>query len=133
MGSAVFSGQIELVQLMLDRGADVNRANRLGMTPLMIAAIMDREQITRILLHAGAKPNIRGPRDSVALHGAARAGLPSIVKMLLDAGADPSITDRSGFSPLDYATKKEATPAEWVSKPGHKSVVKLLQQAQRQS
>ncbi|KAF4231767.1 hypothetical protein CNMCM6457_005066 [Aspergillus fumigatiaffinis] len=133
MGSAVFSGQIGLVQLMLNRGADVNRANRLGMTPLMIAAITGREQITRILLHAGAKPNIRGPRDSVALHGAARAGLPSIVKMLLDEGADPSITDRSGFSPLDYATKKEATPAEWVSKPGHKSVVKQLQQAQRQS
>ncbi|RHZ43359.1 ankyrin repeat domain-containing protein [Aspergillus thermomutatus] len=133
IGSAVFSGQTELVQLMLDKGADVNRADRLGLTPLMYAATVDREQIARILLHAGANPNIRGPRDGVALHGAARSGLPSIAKLLLDAGADPSITDRSGFSPLDYAMKKEATPAEWVSTPGHESVVKLLQQAQQQS
>ncbi|RHZ47118.1 ankyrin repeat domain-containing protein [Aspergillus thermomutatus] len=133
MNSAVFGGQTELVQLMLENGADVNGADRPGMTPLMYAATIDREQIAQVLLRAGAEPNIRGPRGGVALHGAARSGLPAMAKLLLDAGADPSITDTSGFSPLDYATREEAIRGEWVSTPGHESVVKLLQQAQGRS
>ncbi|GAA4714630.1 Ankyrin repeat [Promicromonospora umidemergens] len=47
------------VQLLISAGADVNRQTTLGSTPLYFAASVDDPDLVRVLLNAGARPQIR--------------------------------------------------------------------------
>ena len=108
----------ELVQLLLDSGASVDRPNSFGKTPLMYAAQFGDAETLRILLAAGADPKaktiaVRGctvlvkQGSRTALHYAAEnAGL-AVMKSLIQAGADVNARDneRSGnpdLWPIDY-------------------------------
>ena len=51
-------GYTDIVQLLLDKGANVNQpANQYDWTPLMIASQKGNDEIVKILLAAGANPN----------------------------------------------------------------------------
>jgi uncharacterized protein YecT (DUF1311 family) len=93
---------------LLSAGADANRANGFGKTPLMVAAHFDRPDSARKLLHAGANVNatthvpadswMTGPKRSgrsALMYAAGNAG-PATIKVLLDAGADPAAKDSDG-------------------------------------
>jgi hypothetical protein len=54
LGKAVDRKQREVVQLLLDFGADPNRADRHGWTPLMIARYRGDEEMAALLLQYGA-------------------------------------------------------------------------------
>lgn len=58
-----------------------------GRTPLMLACADGNEEITKILLTAGANPNARGLDGWTALKAAAWNRRPACVKLLLSAGA----------------------------------------------
>ena len=93
---------------LLSAGADPNRANEFGKTPLMVAAHFDRPDSVRKLLKAGAQVNastspasiawMEAPRISArtALMYAAENASPATIKALLDAGADPTARDSAG-------------------------------------
>ena len=51
---AAMSGDVAKVRQLLADGADVNFANRLGMTALMVAAQWNRLEIVNFLLSKGA-------------------------------------------------------------------------------
>lgn len=53
------AGHIQIVQLLIERGADVNLANSHGETALHAAKTAGHNDIARILLKAGAKSQIR--------------------------------------------------------------------------
>ena len=57
MGAACH-GNKNVVSLLLGAGADVNKADRLNCTPLIYAARNGHEDEVKILLDAGANPNI---------------------------------------------------------------------------
>ena len=57
--SAVDSGNLELVQLLVDRGADPNKPSKDGMTALHSAAGFNRVDLVKYLLAKGAKQNAR--------------------------------------------------------------------------
>jgi len=60
--------------------------------------------LTKILLDAGADPNLDDGHGYTALHAAAGAGNLKVVKLLLDAGADVNATgSSSGWGPLRSA------------------------------
>lgn len=44
----------EIVELLIDGGADVNLANYQGRTPLMVACLMNKPEIIKVLLERGA-------------------------------------------------------------------------------
>lgn len=80
-----------MVQMLLDRGADVNLGTVYGKTALVEASARGHAQIVQMLLDRGADVNKRGEFNPSALNVASKKGHTQIVQMLLDRGAD--ITD----------------------------------------
>lgn len=89
---------VDAVDELLRAGADVNAANRSGITPLMTATAFDAES-TRILerlLEAGAHVNARDDRGQTALMHAAGYNRRAAVTILLARGADAAMRDKLG-------------------------------------
>ena len=56
--------------------------------------------LLRLLLDAGANPNVPGGDDNYTpLHDAADAGHVEIIKLLIERGADKGVRDRTGNIP----------------------------------
>ncbi len=61
--------------------------------------------MTKLLLNAGADPNIQDNKERTPLHHAAQFDCVESIEMLLNAGADQNIKDKEGKIPLHYATE----------------------------
>ena len=85
----------ELVDLLIQRGANPKSTNRYGVTPLSLAAVNGSAAILEKLLGAGVDPNTSMPEGETALMSAARAGNPAALKALIAGGAD--VNARDGF------------------------------------
>lgn len=105
---AYFSGQPEVVKLLLQAGADPTlRDQEYNCTPrafgICVAAGWGFPRIFERVLHMDPKAvNILEGR-ATPLHEAAREGHKEIVAALLAAGADPSLHDSEGRTALDLA------------------------------
>ncbi|KAI0155291.1 hypothetical protein GGR57DRAFT_464744 [Xylariaceae sp. FL1272] len=88
---AVEGGNIRLIRLLMDKGADINAeaASEAGATALQITAIKGDMHIARILLAHEAHVNQPGAKKygRTALEGASEHGRLDMVKLLLDHGA----------------------------------------------
>ena len=95
------------VEALLDGGAGAaNRSEACGKRPLSAAAERGHEHIVRLLLQAGADPNLpEGPNcpRGFALWGAARHGRRAIAELLLAAGADANAEVESSGTPTSAA------------------------------
>lgn len=58
---SAYHGHLAGVQVLIKRGADVNRANDRGQTPLAGAVFKNQPEIARALLDAGADPDAGTP------------------------------------------------------------------------
>jgi ankyrin repeat protein len=101
-------GYINIVKLLLDRGADIDAKVDLWGTALTIAAVSNQEEVVRLLLERGADVNVENEFCSGALDAAAQYGHEEIAEMLYDAGADieKALEDaeyRSGRNDNDYS------------------------------
>ncbi len=89
---AVVSDQAQMLEFLLEHGADVNARDKYGLTPLHKAAALGRPAIVAILLAAGADMAIYGTKYGVIgmypLHLAAESGFADITELLLAKGAD---------------------------------------------
>jgi ankyrin repeat protein len=108
---AAHFGQLASLQLLLDRGADIDRVARhpLKVTPLHAALFGRQTDAALALITRGADVSQArggdGPRSGwTALHYAANLGMTALIQPLLERGADPSLRDVEGRTPLDVAT-----------------------------
>ena len=93
-----------IVEQLVKRGADVNRALHTGKTPLCSAAFEGHVEVVRALLQAPAIELYRTMEGGVApLAIAAMQGHKNIVKLLLRKGADPNFAYTVGIIPLHLA------------------------------
>lgn len=83
---AVMKGRIEVVEALLDHGADVNARGMVGTPPVMFAIRERRQDVVALLLERGADPEIGVP-GRTALDEARTSGDPAIVQ-LLEAAAE---------------------------------------------
>ena len=102
---AMRADQPRVATLLLDSGKlNVNKPNRFGETPLMMAVFKGDKKIFERLLELGANPN--GSKNWTALHYAAASGMNDFVKKLLELGADPNAQTKAGVTPLIMAARK---------------------------
>lgn len=110
---AGFFGRYETATLLIERGAVVDAFGRGWMTGTAMHSAVSRLQseVVRILLEAGASPNVRQSAGWTPLHAAAANGDRVSAEVLLAAGADPSATNDEGRSVLELAEESgdEAT------------------------
>ncbi len=104
---AALSGDLEWVQRLIVKGADVNEKSSQGETPLMVAALAGQGEIASYLLQRGADIDARNTSGLTALHAAAYAGHADIVTLLVFRGADINGADnRFGVTPLHLAAEE---------------------------
>jgi ankyrin repeat protein len=78
---------MEVVKLLLEKGANVDVRNRDGRTALHGAVQMGIERVVRLLLEYGAAINAQDHDGNAAIHFAAEASLRTIILLLLEHGA----------------------------------------------
>jgi uncharacterized protein len=105
---AAFFGKPEAAALLIARGAEVDALGRGFMTgtALHSAAAASHADIVRMLVDAGAEPNLRQSGGATPLHAAAANADIASVEALLDGGADPSLTMDDGRSILSMAEER---------------------------
>ncbi|KOR31084.1 hypothetical protein TI04_02620, partial [Achromatium sp. WMS2] len=79
---AAEAGHLDIVQLLIDKKADINATDRVGFTPLHMAAQKGHRDVAQFLLEHGANVDIRNhagstPDDIAHLHGH-----PDLVKLI---------------------------------------------------
>lgn len=104
---AVQQGNKELVQTLLDAGADANAKTQSGQLPLQHA--LDNSEILQLLLKAKANPDTTNSSGDTPLIAAVRNGNIEAVKILLAAGANTELPDSSGNMPLQVAEQNYQT------------------------
>ena len=116
---ASYMGDVEMMQLLLEHGADWQRPNVFGVTPMIALTSKSTNENTRgslkteldvmrgleVLLEAGADINQHGGRyGETPLHTSARMNWSTVVEFLVNKGADLYAKDSRGLIPLQYAT-----------------------------
>ena len=104
---AAFFRQPEATRLLVERGADLEAvASTFGnVTPLHSACASGERESARILLEAGANPNVRQQGGFTPLHAAAQNGDEELARLLLDRGADPEAATDDGRKPRDFGLR----------------------------
>ncbi|MBN2446205.1 MAG: ankyrin repeat domain-containing protein, partial [Phycisphaerae bacterium] len=138
--AAAEQGKGEVVEVLLEKGADIDALDEKGRTALQAAAAAGQDEVVRLLLAKGATVDIfaasllgmaervgellKENPDLVAaarldgrtpLHVAAASGREKIVELLLVNGADVNAIDAEGKTPLHLAASA-----------GHARTVELL-------
>ena len=106
LGLAAFFGQVDVVEFLLGRGAEVNSPshNALRVMPLHSAIANRRTEIVKRLLDHGADVNTTQADDVTPLHEAAQNGMLEVTQWLLERGVrvNPRLSS-SGKTPLTLA------------------------------
>src|SRR6266702_3967463 len=110
---AALNGRLEIAQVLLDYGANMNAANYWGETPLHLVSRgkynseEHRVDIARLLLVHSMDANAQDKSHSTPLHWAAFCGRLEITQMLLDHGANANMKDDHGETPLHQVSQGE--------------------------
>lgn len=123
LNGAAFHNHWRLCEFLIEHGADPNRPfGEAEESPLHVALSRAtgprQERVVRVLLDAGADPNVRTRADAetgcfmrdvrtrgeAPLHRAAAFAMEATIKLLLDAGACLDARDAHGDSALSWAS-----------------------------
>ncbi|CAM9683396.1 unnamed protein product [Chrysoparadoxa australica] len=88
----------DLVQVVLNAGAAVNRRDKLGRTALWYAACNNSRELVNLLLARNARCELQDVEGSTPIMMACLNGSQSLVETFLDSGADPCVSDFRGFT-----------------------------------
>lgn len=113
---AAYWGELEIVDLLLGRGAKADVADDHGITSLWLAAANNAPDIVGRLLTSGGNANAAHSSGETALMAASRTGNHAAVRHLLAAGARVDAQERA----------RGQTALMWASAQGHTAIVKAL-------
>jgi ankyrin repeat protein len=124
-------GHYEIVQLLLNRGANVCSCDMNDSTPLHEAAAHNHYHCVEILLHHQAPINQLDGKHYTPLHRASQYGHWKIVRLLLNYNADVCLINCDGYNSLEVAilNNHQSTVHEFLR---HKTWTKSLRNAQVQ-
>lgn len=120
--TAVRENQIEAAQLLIERGAQLNVADKDGSNvPVWRAAMFGYNEILEALLKAGADPQFVDPRDYTEhypLHIACNRQQPEAVRLLVQHGADVNLACSSGYTPIMHLKADDIETARFLIEHG---------------
>jgi ankyrin repeat protein len=112
--SAAVNADKEIIELLIEKGAQVDARAKTGRTPLFIAAMAGNKGAAEALLTKGANVNARDDSNDTPLHsavmennlvrpaGSTKARI-EFVELLLANGADVNARDNRQYTPLHNA------------------------------
>ena len=96
----------EVLQFIIDQGADVNATSEVNGTPLMLASQNGNVDATNVLLSAGADRTIKDAVGDTWIHYAIRGGCSTeVLQLIIDKGADVNATSEVSGTPLMLASQ----------------------------
>jgi hypothetical protein len=98
-------GNIEVLRLLLDKGAQVDLTANDGTTSLMIASQYGHVEIVKLLLDKGANVDLQTSEGVSALIKASELGRVDVIKLLLENGANPNLSRKDGTTALILSSK----------------------------
>lgn len=112
---AAYLGNLDVVCLLVTRGAEVNLQSSKGETALSVAATNERDDVMQFLLTQGASIDLKGNDYWTPLIYAADNGKPRATRLLLKHGALVDATEKQLWTALMLAASK-----------GHTKTVQIL-------
>jgi ankyrin repeat protein len=113
---AALNGDVTLMRLLFEHGADPNMTTNEGSTALMAAAGVnwvvaqtfsrpDKEYLeaAKLCLEKGADVNAVNSQGFTAMHGATNRGFDAMVRLLAEQGAKLDVKDKQGRTPMTFA------------------------------
>ncbi|HHF0525173.1 TPA: ankyrin repeat domain-containing protein [Legionella anisa] len=102
--SAVKSRNVDLINKLLEKGANLDIPNKQGLTPLMHASRNGFGEIVQILLTKGANSSLIDKKGNSALHYACMEGHTEIAQQLISSNPELiNIANNEKITPLMYA------------------------------
>lgn len=146
MAAAV--GSLAITELLLDRGADPEAKDNLGLTPKMMAVRNGHGAVALVIHQKGGSLGLDVEECASLLNSAVRQSKMEMVERLIANGADPSAADydgrtcmhiaasmgnvsviefllRRGVDP-NYRDRWGGTPLSDAARAGHENVAELL-------
>ncbi len=103
---------LEVGELLITHGADINAFGYEHLTPLAYGAYVGDLPWIEHLISCGADVNRAHPAEAISpLHYAATRCTEPVLRALLAAGADPQQPDAQGRTALQWATDQSREPA----------------------
>lgn len=113
---AAHQNDLQLVNTLIQAGADVNLTNDLGVSALWLAAENGNLDLAQLLLSANANPELSLPSGETPLMMAARGGNAQLAQLLVTSGANVNASEIS----------QQQTALMWAAAEEHADVAKIL-------
>lgn len=104
---AAQEGHVPIVQMLLDRGASVNRRNRVQMTALMLASQRGHGRVCQVLVSKGAELDSMTAQRSTSLLLACKRGNRDVCRVLVSAGCELWVQDSRGRTAREVAQRRD--------------------------
>lgn len=99
--AAASRGVVPIVKYLIDKGADINAIDDVGVPPLHAAAQSGSLETVKLVVGGGANIRAVDASKQTALHRAVFGGNRDVFKLLISTGLDPDTKDADGRSALD--------------------------------
>ena len=100
---AVAFSRMDVVELLVEKGAIKEKRNYLGWTPLHVAVAFEEVDIARFLLEKGVNTEKRNNIGWTPLHAAVGDKNIDMIKLFIEKGAPMDVVTGTGITPLQLA------------------------------
>ena len=104
-----YRGRLDRVEVLLVKGAAINKLASDGFTPLMRAAHEGHHDLVHLLLQHGANPNTTAKDGASASVWACVRGHESVAELLITAGANVNAARDGDYSVLNAAVGEKGS------------------------
>uniref|UniRef100_A0A6Q2X9J3 Ankyrin 1, erythrocytic b n=1 Tax=Esox lucius TaxID=8010 RepID=A0A6Q2X9J3_ESOLU len=99
-------GKVDVVELLLERGANPNAAGKNGLTPLHVAVHHNNLDVVKLLVSKGGNAHSTARNGYTPLHIAAKQNQIEVASCLLQYGASANAESLQGITPLHLASQE---------------------------